>query len=539
MNPAKTILHSLLLLTLLLTGCSKPTPADLLIYGGSIYTHPDSAAVEALIIHEGKVLAYGSETAMRQQFVATDELNLDGATALPGFLDAHSHFLGLARFFLEVDLMGAQSEEEAINRIATWANQYPEGWIIGRGWDQNLWNTKTYPTAEKLNALFPDRPIYLVRVDGHAAWVNQALIKALQLNPNAPVAGGEILNHGAIWVDGAKDLITPPRPDSTLLLNALRQAEAFCFSLGLTGVADCGLEPADLVYLHAAYQQKLLSLPVYAMASDDSASYSYLLEHAPVATNGFTLRCMKMYADGALGSRGALLLEPYQDREGHFGLPVRDLAFMEKRARQMKNAGLQLAVHAIGDSANRNVLNTLARYAEPNLRWRIEHAQVTHPDDRQVFGSAKILPSVQPTHATSDAPWVPARLGDHRLNRAYAYKSLLDVAGVLPLGTDFPVEHPDPLRTFYSAVFREPLANQTQGKFMAQEALSREEALKGMTLWAAYAQFEENKKGLLGLGYEANITVLTKNPLTTTQEELQQNEVKFTILGGQVVYKKP
>lgn len=539
MNPAKTTLHSLLLLTMVLAGCSQPIPADLLIFGGTIYTHPDSAAVEALVVHEGKVVGRGMEASMRQKFTADRELNLEGATALPGFIDAHSHFIGLAKFFMEVDLVGATSEEEVIERISTWAEQHPTGWIIGRGWDQNLWTSKSYPTAEKLNAAFPNRPVYLVRVDGHAAWVNQALINTLQLDQSRPIAGGEILNNGAIWVDGAKDLMVLPQADSTLLLDALRQAEAFCFSLGLTGVADCGLEPTDLEYLRNAYSNKLLSIPVYAMSSDDSLSYAYLLKYAPLETNGLTLRCMKMYADGALGSRGALLLAPYSDREGHFGLPVRDLAFMEKRARQIKRAGLQLAVHAIGDSANRNVLNTMAKHAAPDLRWRVEHAQITHPADRSIFGSAKILPSVQPTHATSDAPWVPARLSEHRLDRAYAYKSLLDAAGVLPLGTDFPVEHPDPLRTFYSAVYRQPLTNGNQEAFLAAEALTPAEALKGMTLWAAYAQFEENKKGLLGLGYEANLTVVSVDPLTANQEELQKNEVKFTILGGQVVYTKP
>lgn len=530
----KGLLPVYTLILMLMLGCARTEQAGLLIYGGTVYPTADSArAVEALAVKDGKVLATGTEEELRKVYRFDKEINLNGAFAYPGFMDAHSHFIGLAEYYLECDLFGTTSPADVLDRLVSWAKEHPKGWVVGRGWDQNDWPEQQYPAAAMLDSLFPERPVYLVRVDGHAAWVNGAVKKTFGITAGMNVPGGEVLTDGGILLDGALDLVEVPDPAPDDLLEALKKAESFCYSLGLTGIADCGLSPAELRFLRTSYAEGALSIPLYAMASDDDSCLVYLKKHAPLAEGNFTLRAMKAYADGALGSRGALLLEPYTDRHEHYGLPVRSKEWIENRASEIAELNLQLCVHAIGDSANREVLHIMEAY--PNRRWRIEHAQVVHPDDRSLFGSAGIIPSVQPTHATSDAPWAADRLGE-RIGRGYSYQSLLQAAGLLALGTDFPIEHPDPGMTFYAAVERKNGNGLPPGGFLPSEALTRSQALRGMTEWVAWSQFEEKRKGTLLPGREANLTVLTHDLFSAPAQELVNNPVKMTILQGVVKY---
>ncbi len=507
-------------------------------------------SVEAIAVKEGRILAVGSPEELREQYRFASEQDLEGQWAFPGFIDAHCHLLAYAQSLRTVDLSESRSETEVLERLLNWDREMKskgveieviEGW----GWDQTTWESAQMPSSPRLSEAFADREVRLRRIDGHALWVNRFVLERYGIDEKSKVEGGEIVwfeqSSGAVLIDRAQELV-PDRPlDRVAMKKALLEAQENLFASGLTGLNDAGLDTARLFFLRALYRDGLLEIPVNAMASDDSASFEYFLEHGPIEEDRFRVRSFKFYADGALGSHGALLLEPYSDRAEHFGLSLSRKEYLKRRFEQVEKAGFQVCTHAIGDSANRQVLRLYADVLGPSgnpRRWRIEHAQVVHPFDWEHFGRLRILPSVQPTHAVSDADWLLDRLGADRLERAYAYQSLWSQNRRLPLGTDFPIESIDPLRTYRAAVFRKDRNPIPHHALRPDESLSPEQALRGMTIDAAYAQYRDTQTGTLSVGKWADIVVLDVNLLDCTFQESNRAKVKQTWLRGEKVFPR-
>ncbi|MCX8019414.1 MAG: amidohydrolase [Chitinophagaceae bacterium] len=498
----------------------------------------------AMLIDEGKILATGNADSLLKEYDCKEKLDAGGRFIYPGFIDAHAHFVGYANSLLTVNLTGTQSWEEVLQRTQDYARQHPNGWITGRGWDQNDWRTKQFPDNKKLNELFPDRPVLLTRVDGHAAIANRKALELAGLKPGDKTEGGEIETSGGqltgILIDNAISLVRSkiPPPDESTLLEALRRAEQNCFAEGLTTIDDCGLHYTQVERLKNWQDNGKLKIRLYVMLSDDSSNFAYAQKKGIMKTERMHVRSFKIYSDGALGSRGACLLQPYHDKPGHYGFLLSPASHFDSVARILYEKGWQMCTHAIGDSGNRTILNIYGKYLREknDRRWRIEHAQVVHPDDFHLFGRFSIIPSVQPTHATSDMYWAGQRLGKKREKFAYAYHDLLKQNGWLPLGTDFPVEDISPLKTFYSAVFRMDAKGYPAGGYQTENALSRKEALYGMTLWAARANFEELEKGSLEKGKWADFVILDKDLMHAPQNEIWQTKVWMTFLGGEKVY---
>jgi predicted amidohydrolase YtcJ len=437
----------------------------------------------------------------------------------------------------ECNLTGTNSWEAVLDTLEKFAKSHPSGWLIGRGWDQNDWSDKAYPTNEKLNELFPHRPVLLTRIDGHAVFANEALLTIAGIQKSRALTGGEIVFNGnkptGLLIDNAIDLVEKiiPQPTITEMTQWLIDAQKNCFAAGLTSVQDCGLDAMEIELIQQLYKQNKLLMRMYVMLSDKKENYDWAFKNGKIKIDKLSVRGFKLYADGALGSRGACLLQPYNDRPKHYGFLLKSSAYYDSIYLVIAKHGWQACTHAIGDSANRIILKKyiatledhsgpqpklmLKKYKatlkhQPDLRWRIEHAQVINKSDISLFGYCQIIPSVQPTHATSDMYWAKQRLGAAREEEAYAYLDLLKQNGWLPLGTDFPVETIYPINTFYAAVVRKDAQGFPASGYQANNALSREQALKGMTIWAAKAAFEEKEKGSLEKGKYADFVILDK-----------------------------
>ncbi|WP_461788165.1 amidohydrolase [Pedobacter sp.] len=533
-------------LLLLLSACSKPQ-ADLVVLNAKIYT-VDSAfsVVEAMAIKDGKVLALGSSEAIKKQYPSAETIDVAGKTIYPGFIDAHAHFFGYAESLNTANLFETQSWDEVLQRLKTFASEHPNGWLTGRGWDQNDWPQKQFPTKEKLDQLFPDRPVLLTRVDGHAAIANQKALDAAGVTKAFDLTGGEILVEKGkitgVLIDNAVDLVASKIPSLTKeeMKALLLQAQANCFAVGLTTIDDCGLNYDAVEGLEKLQANGDIKMRFYVMLSDNQKNYDYLFKRGAIKTDRLNVSSFKVYADGALGSRGACLLHPYTDMPQKSGFLLSNLSHFEEVAKKIYEHNFQMCTHAIGDSANRAILKIYAKILEPNndRRWRIEHAQVVAPQDFDLFGKAKVVPSVQPTHATSDMYWAQDRLGKDRIKGAYAYKQLLKQNGWIPLGTDFPVEQIDPMLTFYAATFRKDIANYPQNGFQMENALTPEETLRGMTIWAAKANFEEKQKGSLEIGKVADFVIMENDLLKANQQQILKNKVIKTYINGEKVYDK-
>jgi predicted amidohydrolase YtcJ len=421
-----------------------------------------------------------------------------------------------------------------------------DGWIIGNGWDQNIWVNKQFPDKAKLDSLFPVRPVILSRIDGHAAIANQAALNIAGIKPGQTITGGKIETINGkltgILIDNAVGIVTHkiPSPTEQITQNALLDAQRNCFAVGLTTVDDCGL-PYTMVSTIADLQHKGdLKMRMYVMLADQEENYDYLFKRGAYKTPGLNVRAFKVYADGALGSRGACLLNPYADQKNWNGFLLSSQKHFEDVAAKIAAKGFQMCTHAIGDSANRVILKIYADVlkGKNNKRWRIEHAQIVSPDDIKYFGNDNIIPSVQPTHATSDMVWAAKRLGPERLKTGYAYKQLMKQNGWIALGTDFPVENINPMYTFYAATERKDLNGSPARGFQMENALSRVEALKGMTTWAAKANFEEKEKGSIEVGKYADFVILDKDIMKVKGNELPNVKVIKTYINGVKVYEK-
>ncbi|HUH32354.1 MAG TPA: amidohydrolase, partial [Daejeonella sp.] len=462
------------------------------------------------------------------------------------FIDGHAHFAGYGESLQQVDLTGTKSWKEIIEKITAFAAQNKEGWLTGRGWDQNDWDDKEFPDNQQLNQLFPDRPVLLTRVDGHAAIVNQKAFDEAGVKAGRSLTGGEVETRDGkltgILVDNAIDLVSSKIPSATAThqKESLLDAQKNCFAVGLTTVVDCGLGYPMVDVINKLQEDNELKMRMYVMLSDSPANFDYLFKKGAVKTDRLNVRSFKVYADGALGSRGACLLHPYSDKPGYSGFLLSDKKHFAEVAEKIAAHGFQMNTHAIGDSANREILNVYAKVlkGKNDLRWRIEHAQVINPADFKLFGDNNVIPSVQSTHATSDMYWAADRLGPDRVKGAYAYKQLLDQNGWLVLGTDFPVEDINPMLTFYAAVVRKDAKGFPAAGYQMENALSREDALRGMTIWAAKGSFEEKEKGSIEAGKFADFVILDHDMMRAEPATLLKIKVDKTYINGEMVYSR-
>ncbi|HEU4473120.1 MAG TPA: amidohydrolase, partial [Flavisolibacter sp.] len=485
-------LLGLALIGLSLSSCNGQAKADLLLFNARIYTVDSNFTItESMVISDGKIVETGKTEDLRKKYKTDKELDAGGQYVYPGLIDAHAHFYRYGLGLQTADLVGTASWEEIIERLLSFGKDNPDGWLTGRGWDQNDWAVKNFPTKEKLDQLFPARPVLLTRIDGHAAIANQKALDLAGIRPGMTITGGTVETIDGkltgILIDNAIDLVSSrlPLPTPAQAARALEQGQQRCFAVGLTTVDDCGIDYREALFIDSLQKAGSLKMRIYAMLSDAPQNFDYLFKNGKIKTDRLNIRSFKVYADGALGSRGACLLEPYADRPGWKGFLLSSLSHFDSVAAAIAAKDMQMCTHAIGDSGNRAVLNIYAKHlgGKNDRRWRIEHAQVVNSSDFHLFGAYSIIPSVQPTHATSDMYWAEARLGPVRVKGAYAYKQLMEQNGWVPLGTDFPVEDISPFKTFYASVFRTDAASFPAGGFQPENALSREQALRGMTIW--------------------------------------------------------
>lgn len=567
LTPLRGLTPSLLLVAV---GCGEsPAPADLILRGGRIVTlDPAKPEAEALAARDGKIVAVGSVAEVdRHRGPATEVIDLDGRLAIPGFIESHAHFLGLGQSLQNLDLRGAKTWDEIVERVAAAAKETPPGeWIVGRGWHQEKWlaapepNVEGYPTHAALTRVAPDNPVVLTHASGHAAIVNAKALEVAGITRDTPnPAGGTILKDGSgeptgLLRETAEDLVgvVHARSQSDLPADridarrrrAVELAAKECLAKGVTTFQDAGSDFATVDLLRRMAEEGRLGLRLWVMLSEDNdALERSAAAYRQIGSAGgtFTVRAVKRVLDGALGSHGAWLLEPYSDLPQTSGLNTYPLDDLERTARIAAANGLQLCVHAIGDRANRETLNVYERVLGQlpdgrERRWRIEHAQHLDPADVPRFARLGVIASMQGVHCTSDGPWVPHRLGAERSRKgAYVWRSLLDSGAKICNGTDAPVEDVDPIASFHATVTRR-LADGTE--FYPEQRLTRLEALRSYTLDAAYAAFEEERLGSLVAGKLADVVVLSDDILTVPEEAILQARVQLTVVSGRVAYRR-
>lgn len=519
---------------------------DLIVHNALVYTVDSTfSKAEAFAVKEGKFVAVGSSKDILEKYKAKEKIDMQKKPVYPGFFDAHCHFFGYGLTLRQVNLRGTTSYNDIVAKLIEFRKQNPnQPWIRGRGWDQNDWEVKEFPTKDTLDKLFPDVPVFLRRVDGHAALANQKAFDLAGVKAGTKVSGGVVETKNGkltgILVDNAMPLVGKKIPNATKeeRENALLAAQKNCFAVGLTNVTDAGLDQHVIEDIDELQKAKKLKMRVYAMVSASKKNLDYYLAKGKIKTDYLSVRSVKVYADGALGSRGACLLHPYHDKPGKQGFLLSSPQQLDSLVKAIAAKGFQINTHCIGDSANRLLLDIYGKYlkGENDLRWRIEHAQVVSKPDLEKFAKFSIIPSVQPTHGTSDMYWADERLGKERVKTAYAYKDLLQKGKLLAIGSDFPVEQINPLYGFHAGVVRQDAKNFPEGGFQMENAISRKEALKGMTIWAAFSNFEENEKGSIEVGKFADFVVVEKDLMTAPKTALRNLKVLKTFVGGEKVF---
>jgi len=535
--------------------------ADLVLTNGRIYTVDNARPVaSAMAVRGNRILFVGSDAEARALARSSATMiDLHGATVLPGFTDAHAHLLGLGTTLQRVNLAGSTSYEDVVARVREWAKNVPSGqWILGRGWDQNRWPRKEFPTHDALTRAFPNNPVVLTRIDGHALLANARAMQLAGVTEATPdPSGGRIIRTATrapagVFVDNAESLITRAIPAATradkrkAILGAIAEANRW----GLTGVHDAGEDAETVSVFEELARAGNYNLRNYVMLSDPGEPGSAGAQRNPYIQRGpqsalydghLWIRAIKLYADGALGSRGAALLAPYSDEPSNSGLLVSRPEHIRAWADLALRRGWQVNVHAIGDRGNRIVLDAfdsaLRKFPKADHRFRIEHAQVLSPTDIPRFARLGVIPSMQATHQTSDMRWAQDRVGPERIRGAYAWRSLLNTGVIVPNGTDFPVEEVNPLLTFHAAVTRQDPTNWPAGGWFPEQKMTREEALQSMTIWPAFAGFQESMLGSLTPGKYADFVVLDRDIMKVPDTQILRARVTSTWIGGKRVYE--
>ena len=544
------------LLTVPLWAQAQSRPADLIVTNARIYTVDDSRpVVAAMAVRDGRIAFTGSaREAMALKGAATRVVDAGGRTVIPGMVDAHAHLLGLGQSLRSVPLYGARSYDEVIARVVARSKGVPAGqWIVGRGWDQNQWGDTRFPTHDALSRALPNHPVYLTRVDGHAGLANAAAMRAANVTAAMKDPSGGRIERTAsgdasgVFIDNAKAFVERviPRETREETRANIRAAIVESHRWGLVGLHDAGESRATIDLMEEMAKAGEIPFRLYIMIGDDSAAVAHYLARGPQSglyDNHLWIRSIKLYADGALGSRGAALLEPYSDDPNNKGLLLSAPAHIQDVAGRALRAGFQVNAHAIGDRGNRVVLDAYDAALRSNPvadhRFRVEHAQILNHDDIPRFAQLGVIPSMQAVHQTSDMYWAGNRLGVGRLLGAYAWRSLLSTGIVVPNGSDFPVEAVNPLLSFHSAVARQDAENWPAGGWMAEQKMTREEALKSMTIWPAYAGFQEAMMGSLSPGKLADFVILDRDIMTVADRDILGTAVVATYIGGKPVYER-
>ncbi len=549
MKESASIICILASIIFLSPSCIKTEEVDTIIHNAVIFSlNQENMIYESMAISDGKIIEIGKENQILNKYKSKIKIDLKKKFLYPGFIDAHCHFLQYGIQKQKINLENTNSFDEVIELLLKAKNSDSTSWIQGYGWDQNRWKNKNWPTNEKLNSIFPNQPIVLSRVDGHAIMVNHKAIEIANIPLDTSIDGGYIENiegkHTGLFIDNAMDLVYSKMPEPTYdeKKKALLKAQEDCIAVGLTTVDIAGINYQDIELIKNLHKSGELKIRVYAMISDKKENFSYFLDTIgePIILPKLSVRSFKFFADGSLGSRGACLIKPYSDlKKKHYGQLLTKIEEYQSKLELLHEYGFQACTHAIGDSANREILKQYSNILKGgnDLRWRIEHAQCVNPDDLHYFRDNNIIPSVQPTHATSDFFWALTRIGKQRLLNCYQYSTLFKENQLIALGTDFPVEGINPLHTFYAAVYRKNKTNKPIGGFQIDEALKPIDALKGITFWAALANFEEKNKGSLEKGKYADFVVLNNEITTCNEDEILKTKVLRTFIDGEEVYK--
>lgn len=536
-----------ILVTMVATACNKERSSiDLIIRNAVIYTADTTFSLgTTMAVHEGKIVAVGDEFTITDKYQADSVYDAQGKTIYPGFIDPHSHFYGFVLNHQYADLRPAKSFAKLLDIVQKHQEASPSEWIVGRGWDQNNWPGQAFPDNTLLNDLFPDNPVVLIRIDGHAVLVNQAAIDRSGLSADSLSNSAEAeLRKGKFTgifkeslADTFRNLV--PTPSGIVLANMMIKSAVECHQVGLTMVTEAGADPWLIEFYDSLHAEDDFRMAIYPMLNPTDENIHRYIKKGAQRRDKMNICSIKLYADGALGSRGAAMLKPYSDDPGNYGIMTITPEELGKWCITAYDNGYQINTHAIGDSANRMALDVYSNYLLPgnDLRWRIEHAQVVHPDDFKKFGALNIIPSIQATHATSDMSWAKQRLG-RRIRYAYAYRTLMKENGWLPNGTDFPIENINPLYSFYAAVDRKDLNGLPKDGFQSENALTRQEALRSITIWAARACFEDDRRGSLEAGKNADFVILDRDIMQVKASDIPKANVLRTYIDGIVVYSK-
>jgi predicted amidohydrolase YtcJ len=530
--------------------------ASVLLVNGVFYTG-SGRTTGALAIQDDRIADIGSNLGLRLKFSADSILDLGGKPVFPGFIDSHIHVEGYGASLMNLNLVGADSIEQIRRMVGSEAGKKKPGqWVRGRGWDQNLWASKEFPTYRDLDSASGDVPVYLVRVDGHAVWVNSRVLTMAGITRATPdPPGGKILRDASgeptgVFVDNAMESLASvlPPPSDADRVEAVRRSLAALAAKGITEAQDMGVDLKGVgIYRDLASEGRLPIRVYVALDGQDRHTIERYLSSGPeIGLFGgmLTVRGIKLYADGALGSRGAALVQPYTDDPGNRGLTVTELAELRDATAKAAATGFQLCTHAIGDRGNTIVLNAYEetfnhlKYKIFDLRFRVEHAQVLLPSDVGRFHTSGVIASMQPIHCTSDMPWVEARLGPERVRFAYAWRALLDSGAVIASGSDAPVEDPNPLKGFYAAITRQTESGMPPGGWHPEQRMTREEALTSYTSAGAFAAFQERDKGTIDRGKWADLVVLSEDIMTVDERKIPSVQVEITVVGGKIVFRR-
>ena len=536
LNNRHIILALCALILSFMNSCNHKTPVDLIVHNAKVYTVDDHFSIaQAFAVKDGKFVAIGDDETFMSQYEAKETIDAEGNAVYPGFMDGHCHFTGYGENLVRwADLKGCRSFDEVIERLKEHDRLYPAEWLLGRGWDQNLWEGAEFPDNTRLAEVFPNRNVLLTRVDGHAVLVSKEVLELAGINESTQMNGGMALVKkgrctGVLldnMADAAKALIPPMTKEQRI--QALLKAEENCKAVGLTHVTDAGLNIATIELIDSLQQAGQLKMHVNAMVNPDDATMDHFMQQGIIDKEKLTVRSVKIYADGALGSQGAKLLTPYTDDPSNTGLILESDDFYRHVCQKAYDAGYQVCCHAIGDGGVHHILDIYSEYlkGQNDLRWRIEHSQVVDEADFQRYGEYSVIPSIQTTHCTSDMDWADERLGE-RIQNAYAYQRLLQQNGWVVNGTDFPIEDISPIYTFYAAVARKHLDGTPAEGFQMENALTREQALRSITIWVAKGCFLENRKGSIEVGKDADFVILDRDIMTIEEQEITEAKVKL------------